>query len=180
MQNVNIALERYGALARVDLISLFERIRVFCEADYFRRTPPSISVILGVRTSRSPQPQALTTTQFQGGKHSVIQSKQVLLQSHTSYICLCASNAPSFFFINPSLLPHRWTSSSPSPNFTMSASTEARELDLVGKVEMRIALAKDDKLESMLKIYLPPLLLKLGSDHLPVRNKVIFVLSKTS
>ena len=62
----------------------------------------------------------------------------------------------------------------------MSASTEARELDLVGKVEMRIALAKDDKLESMLKIYLPPLLLKLGSDHLPVRNKVIFVLSKTS
>ena len=55
----------------------------------------------------------------------------------------------------------------------MSASTEARELDLVGKVEMRIALAKDDKLESMLKIYLSPLLLKLGSDHLSVRNKVI-------
>lgn len=55
----------------------------------------------------------------------------------------------------------------------MAASTEARELDLVGKVEMRIALAKDDKLESMLKIYLPPLLLKLASDHLAVRNKVI-------
>jgi proteasome component ECM29 len=54
----------------------------------------------------------------------------------------------------------------------MSASTEARELELVGKVEMRIALAKDDKLESILKPYLPPLLLKLGSEHVAVRNKV--------
>jgi proteasome component ECM29 len=51
-------------------------------------------------------------------------------------------------------------------------STEARELELVGKVEMRIALAKDDKLESILKPYLPPLLLKLASDHATVRNKV--------
>tara|TARA_R110002033_G_scaffold127820_1_gene169215 strand:- start:225 stop:419 length:195 start_codon:yes stop_codon:yes gene_type:complete len=48
-----------------------------------------------------------------------------------------------------------------------------RELELVGKVEMRIALAKDDKLESILKPYLPPLLLKLASDHAEVRNKVI-------
>ncbi|PQE08767.1 proteasome component protein [Rutstroemia sp. NJR-2017a BVV2] len=55
----------------------------------------------------------------------------------------------------------------------MAASTEARELELVGKVEMRIALAKDDKLESVLKPYLPPLLLKLASDHQSVRNKVI-------
>jgi proteasome component ECM29 len=55
----------------------------------------------------------------------------------------------------------------------MSASTETRELDLVGKVEMRIALAQDDKLESMLKTYLPPLLLKLASDHQSVRNKVL-------
>jgi proteasome component ECM29 len=54
----------------------------------------------------------------------------------------------------------------------MAASTEARELELVGKVEMRIALAKDDKLESVLKPYLPPLLLKLASDHQSVRNKV--------
>jgi proteasome component ECM29 len=52
------------------------------------------------------------------------------------------------------------------------ASTEARELELVGKVELRIALAKDDKLESILKVYLPPLLLKLGSEHVAVRNKV--------
>ncbi|KAH7364484.1 proteasome stabiliser-domain-containing protein [Rhexocercosporidium sp. MPI-PUGE-AT-0058] len=48
-----------------------------------------------------------------------------------------------------------------------------RELELVGKVEMRIALAKDDKLESLLKPYLPPLLLKLASEHAAVRNKVI-------
>lgn len=54
----------------------------------------------------------------------------------------------------------------------MASSTEARELELVGKVEMRIALAKDDKLESMLKTYLSPLLLKLASDYPAVRNKV--------
>ena len=51
-------------------------------------------------------------------------------------------------------------------------SNEARELQLVEKVEMKIALAKDDKLESILKPYLPPLLLKLASDHQSVRNKV--------
>ncbi|RDW73943.1 hypothetical protein BP5796_07385 [Coleophoma crateriformis] len=54
-----------------------------------------------------------------------------------------------------------------------SASTEARELDLVGKVEMRIALASDEKLESVLRPYLAPLLLKLASEHQSVRNKVI-------
>ena len=51
-------------------------------------------------------------------------------------------------------------------------STEGRELALVEKVEMKIALAKDEKLESLLKVYLAPLLLKLGSDHQSVRNKV--------
>lgn len=51
-------------------------------------------------------------------------------------------------------------------------STEARELELCGKVEMRIALAKDDKLEALLKTYLSPLLLKLGSEYPAVRNKV--------
>jgi len=55
---------------------------------------------------------------------------------------------------------------------SVAASTEARELVLVGKVELRIALAKDDKLEGVLKLYLPPLLLKLSSDHAAVRNKV--------
>lgn len=55
-------------------------------------------------------------------------------------------------------------------------SPEARELNLVGKVEMRIALAESDmKLEGLLKTYLSPLLLKLSSEHVSVRNKVIGV-----
>lgn len=54
-----------------------------------------------------------------------------------------------------------------------SETPEARELNLVGKVELRIALAESDtKLESTLKTYLPPLLLKLASDYISVRNKV--------
>ncbi|MCJ1387811.1 proteasome component M29 [Xylographa bjoerkii] len=49
---------------------------------------------------------------------------------------------------------------------------EAKELALVGKVELRIALTDSDaKLESMLNTYLAPLLLKLASDHVSVRNK---------
>jgi hypothetical protein len=55
---------------------------------------------------------------------------------------------------------------------SVPAPAPARELELVGKVEMRIALVKDEKLESILKVYLPPLLLKLGSDSEAVRNKV--------
>lgn len=52
-------------------------------------------------------------------------------------------------------------------------SPEARELALVGKVEMRIALADSDKkLEDLLKVYLAPLLLKLSSESVAVRNKV--------
>lgn len=52
-------------------------------------------------------------------------------------------------------------------------SPEAKELSLVGKVEMRIALASSDqKLQDLLKTYLAPLLLKLGSDSAAVRNKV--------
>lgn len=55
-------------------------------------------------------------------------------------------------------------------------SPEQRELSLIGKVEMRIALAdSDSKLESTLKTYLAPLLLKLASEHQSVRNKVITV-----
>lgn len=55
-------------------------------------------------------------------------------------------------------------------------SPEQRELSLVGKVEMRIALADTDaKLVSSLKTYLAPLLLKLASEHQSVRNKVITV-----
>jgi len=52
-------------------------------------------------------------------------------------------------------------------------AAEAKELALVGKVEMRIALASSEKkLEDLLKTYLAPLLLKLGSEHVAVRNKV--------
>lgn len=57
-----------------------------------------------------------------------------------------------------------------------SASPEARELSLISKVELRIALAETDaKLQSLLQTYLAPLLLKLGSESLAVRNKVITV-----
>ncbi|KAL6716269.1 proteasome component M29 [Lecanora helva] len=57
-----------------------------------------------------------------------------------------------------------------------SETSEARELSLVGKVEMKIAMCSNDsKLESVLDTYLPPLLLKLASDFLSVRNKVINV-----
>jgi proteasome component ECM29 len=52
-------------------------------------------------------------------------------------------------------------------------SPEAKELSLVGKVEMRIALADgDQKLQATLNIYLAPLLLKLASEYMSVRNKV--------
>jgi hypothetical protein len=58
-------------------------------------------------------------------------------------------------------------------NMASTLTPEARELALVGKVEMRIALADSDKkLEDLLKLYLSPLLLKLGSDSVAVRNKV--------
>jgi len=53
------------------------------------------------------------------------------------------------------------------------ATPEARELSLINKVELRIALADSDlKLEAVLKTYLAPLLLKLASEHVGVRNKV--------
>lgn len=62
-------------------------------------------------------------------------------------------------------------STSPAPG-----SSEARELELISKVEFRFALAEtDQKLQSLLQTYLAPLLLKLGSEHLSVRNKVIEV-----
>ncbi|EFW14537.1 proteasome component M29 [Coccidioides posadasii str. Silveira] len=55
-------------------------------------------------------------------------------------------------------------------------SAEARELSLVSNVEFRIALAdSDEKLQQLLQKYLAPLLLKLASEHVAVRNKVIAV-----
>ncbi|KKK24759.1 hypothetical protein AOCH_002222 [Aspergillus ochraceoroseus] len=57
-----------------------------------------------------------------------------------------------------------------------TSSSEARELSLISKVELRIALADtDQKLDALLNTYLAPLLLKLSSDSLAVRNKVISV-----
>ncbi|KAL8830769.1 MAG: hypothetical protein Q9191_001246 [Dirinaria sp. TL-2023a] len=57
--------------------------------------------------------------------------------------------------------------------------SEQRELDLVSKVELRIALVEtQSKLESTLQTYLPPLLLKLASPYLTVRNKVISGVSR--
>jgi hypothetical protein len=71
------------------------------------------------------------------------------------------------WYTNPT--PYR-----PVTSITMATQdAEAKELALVGKVEMRIALASSEKkLEDLLKLYLAPLLLKLGSDHGAVRNKV--------
>ena len=57
----------------------------------------------------------------------------------------------------------------------MGESPEQKELNLVGKVELRIALVESDsKLETILKTYLAPLLLKLASEHVKVRNKVSY------
>lgn len=56
---------------------------------------------------------------------------------------------------------------------TSQPTPEARELELVGKLEFRIAAANTDKkLEELLDKFLAPLLLKLGSDSIAVRNKV--------
>ncbi|KAL2147684.1 hypothetical protein VTI28DRAFT_7036 [Corynascus sepedonium] len=58
----------------------------------------------------------------------------------------------------------------------MATPTDAkRELDLIEKVEWRILSTSSDeeKLQEFLKIYLAPLLLKAGSEHVAVRNKVI-------
>lgn len=56
---------------------------------------------------------------------------------------------------------------------TSDEAPEAKELNLVGKVELRLALADSDpKFESLLSTYLAPLLLKLASEHANVRKKV--------
>ncbi|CUS10715.1 unnamed protein product [Tuber aestivum] len=54
-----------------------------------------------------------------------------------------------------------------------SDADEAKELRLVNNVELKIALADtDEKLQRLLNLYLPPLILKLASPHASVRNKV--------
>ena len=60
------------------------------------------------------------------------------------------------------------------------ASSEARELGLIDKLELKVALAESNAaLQKILSTYLPPLLLKLASEHLRVRNKVSQVLFLT-
>jgi hypothetical protein len=55
-----------------------------------------------------------------------------------------------------------------------TTSTEQRELDLVDKVDFRIVAVanNEDKLQQLLKVYLPALLLKLASEHKSVQTKV--------
>jgi hypothetical protein len=75
--------------------------------------------------------------------------------------------------VTPSTTCTSSTSLLHAANMADTQTVEAKELALVGKVEMRIALASSEKkLEDLLKIYLAPLLLKLGSEYVAVRNKV--------
>ncbi|CAH6719118.1 proteasome component Ecm29p [[Candida] jaroonii] len=54
---------------------------------------------------------------------------------------------------------------------------ESTELDLVNKVELRIALANTDaQLENSLKLYLGPVILKLSSSHSSVRQAVFKII----
>lgn len=57
------------------------------------------------------------------------------------------------------------------------ASTEQKELELVDKVNLRILNVANDgqRLGQLLNTYLPPLLLKAGSDHASVRAKVVTI-----
>jgi len=55
-----------------------------------------------------------------------------------------------------------------------NASNEQRELDLVDKVDFRIVAVanNEEKLQQLLKVYLPALLLKVASEHKSVQTKV--------
>lgn len=61
-------------------------------------------------------------------------------------------------------------------------STEKKELELVDRVDFKIlAVANNEqKLQALLKIYLAPLLLKAGSEHASVRNKVSVAIDEGS
>jgi proteasome component ECM29 len=60
---------------------------------------------------------------------------------------------------------------------TSAPDAASRELELVGKVELRFALADTDKkLETLLGTYLTPLLLKLESPSDRVKEKVVKVI----
>lgn len=52
-----------------------------------------------------------------------------------------------------------------------------KDIQLLDTVEFRFALAKDDQLERNLTVFLTPMLLKLGSPHPQVRQKVLGILT---
>jgi hypothetical protein len=86
--------------------------------------------------------------------------------------------APHILRLHQNLLPLHFPYTLPpaiSP-LIMADVSEERELQLVDRLELRLALAKDPtKFESLLKTYLCPLLLKLKSPHLNVRNKTVSI-----
>ncbi|KAI9674506.1 MAG: proteasome component M29 [Caeruleum heppii] len=62
-----------------------------------------------------------------------------------------------------------------------AVSSEAKELQLLDKLELRIALSDSTpKLQGLLNTYLPPLLLKLGSESERVRNKASLICQHVS
>ncbi|SPN96704.1 related to ECM29 protein [Cephalotrichum gorgonifer] len=64
----------------------------------------------------------------------------------------------------------------------MADTPEKRELDLVDKVDFRILEVANNerKLEALLSRYLAPVILKAGSEHASVRNKVIAILKRVN
>ena len=62
----------------------------------------------------------------------------------------------------------------------MAESTKTRELALVDKLDFRIldVANNESKLEALLTKFLAPLVLKAGSEHAAVRNKVVAVLQR--
>lgn len=67
--------------------------------------------------------------------------------------------------------PSSGSQTSPLPS---SGTTAERELELISKVELRLALASTPtQLQAQVSKYLPPLLLKLASPHASVRQKTI-------
>jgi len=69
---------------------------------------------------------------------------------------------------NPELQAH------PARADMASSSSEKRELELVDKVDFRILSVanNEERLQQLLGTYLPPLLLKAGSEYASVRSKV--------
>lgn len=86
-----------------------------------------------------------------------------------SFFSLCCKTKILPLFL---LLPK-----TPKNNQNFSLLMSSQELALVNKVELRIALAENDKqFENALNIYLAPVLLKLASPHIEVRQAVLKII----